>query len=810
MKTASLDDIQEGIRSTVPANWHRDVAEAGDGKPDSPGCAPISVRGSAPPTLLSRTPKSLKQVRFGSPRSTKAKTNVPKTNTDVPYPDPPFDDYLLENALRERPNLRKVIKDPAQCAIRVRDIEELLKVIKQDMTAYCDAHGVDDSFRHVCKSSLCPFDHKGMPHVQPKNASGCVKPLSPNMHLVVGRYVKPWTVKHKVSYAGALIAIQAARSQKPDDNFDTRASAFISHNWEEEFQDFVATALNALDRDSLVWVCSFMINQNKDIGKSLGSNLKEVPFARALGRADRVINFMDARATTLTRSWVVFETYLALNGPRKIDFHVSLPDNSDRNCWDTVSKKLQSLDVRRCQASKQTDHEMIMKLVAGKEDKLNEAVKKEIGRACLHAGALEAARAGTLPGLQKHPEPLCQDAGFTTTLHFAAEAPCEEALRYLIRCQADVTKKNKDGDVPLHFAARSGRVPAVMILLEASADISARNNAGSTPLHLSVRHGRNDLALKLIELGSAVNQVDGEGLTPMHCSAMQGDIKLAMALVKMGACIDVRTQNGQSPLHLAALNGHEQMVTGLVCLRATVDVQNNNGETALHSAAFAGNIGTVEKLVSLSAAVDARTVSGWSPLHMAAYEGFAQTAARLLELGALADSKTTKGGRTALHLAAASGHDAAADVLVKGGAALDARDGSDKTALHWAACNGHSSTVTRLVQLGLPINATDGSGKTALHTAAAKGQTATAAVLVTLGAAADIAEVDGRTPYLEACHHEQFDTAERLRELDAAVDVMLDSGSASLRYASTVQTEMLARLSRAKRRENADPKCSIM
>lgn len=725
----------------------------------------------------------------------------------VPYPEPPFDSRLVELSLRKNPHVHKIVQDAAVCAIRVRDLEDLLTTIQPDMAAYCHAHTVDEGFRHVCQHDPCPFDHTGVPHVDAKSANGPQKALSPNMHLVVGRYVKPWTRKHKVSYAGALIAIQAARTRSA--NLDMRASAFISHNWEELFEDFVATALNALHRDDLVWVCSFLIDQNADIGKTLGTDLREVPFARALRRADRVINFMDSKAATLTRSWVVFETYLTLTDPRDIKFHVALPNNSDRDAWDAVCQQLQCLDVRRCQASKQSDHEMIMKLVSGNEDSLNDAVKAIIGRACVHAGALEAARVGNLAALKNHPEPLCLDAGFTTTLHFAAEAQSEETLVYLIESRADVSAKNKDGDVALHYAACTGRVGNLTMLLQASADICAKNNEGSTALHVAVQNGQNDMAAKLIELGSSVTAVDEEGMTPLHCSTTRGDVTLATTLAKFGALVNAQTHIGRTPLHLAALNGQKLMVSNLISLKALVDAQDSNGETALHCAACSGHTITAETLVELSAGIDTKTKRGWSPLHWATYEGFAATANRLLELGALVDAKTSS-GRAALQLAASSGHAAVATVLFKHGAAIDSEDAHGNTALHWAAVNGHTRTVNQLVQLGIPIDAKDHLGKTALHTAAAKGWTETVTSLISLGALLDVIDATGKTPYQEALQCGHAETAEQLRGLQEDDEEFSPASSAAISRSCTMQTEMVARLNRAARKEQAEARCSVM
>jgi ankyrin repeat protein len=758
------------------------------------------------PTLLSSKSNG-KQVRFDTELQTPRTCVVPP----VPYPEPPFDTCLLRLALRQKPALRKLINDPAVCAIRVRDLDDLLATIKPDMMAYCAAHKVDDCFQHVCQEDPCPFDHQGIPYTKCCKARGTAKELFPNMHLVVGRYVKPWTRKYNVSYAGALIAIQAARTGS--DGSDMKAQAFISHNWEELFEDFVKTALAALDRDDLVWICSFLINQNADIGKALGTDLNQVPFARALRRADRVINFMDFKAATLTRSWVVFETNLALTDPRGIDFHVSLPDNSDSDAWNAVYEKLQSLDVRQCQASKQSDHDMIMQLVAGNEDTLNTRVRDVIGRACMNAGALEAARRGNMEVLAyecKHP--LCHDAGFTTTLHYAAEAPNPDALKFLITRKADLERKNKDGDIALHFAARSGRAESAVILLEAGADISTRNSDGTTPLHAAAEQGHLEIAEVLVQRGGNANAVDGEGMTPLHCASHNACVDLAQALAKFGAEVNARSMSGRTPLHSAAFNGQVQMVETLIDLQATLDAQDKNGETALHCAACNGQTKVAEKLISLSATIDAKTHRDWTPLHWAAYEGHEPTATLLLELGAAVDAQTNS-HRSALHLAASNGHPKVVAVLIKRGADAAAVDGSQKTALHWAATNGHADTVKKLVKWGMPLDGQDSAGRTALHMAAAKGHTETAATLVQLGAAVDVVEANGRTPFAEAQHHAQQETIDRLQELGAneSNEDMTDGILLNQKTTYSMNSEMNARLFRAGRHEReSTPECSVM
>lgn len=736
----------------------------------------------------------------------------------VSFPEAPFDAMLIGQSLGSM-GMRATLTDPALMSIRVRDLEELWKTIKEEMGAYCQSHDLDARFRHVCRQDPCPFDHKGSPFCSSCGAWQPVRPLAPNMHLVVARYVKPWTRRHRLSYAGALIAMKCAGASKGvskvDMESEMRAQTFISHSWEELFEDFVTTAVNALERDNRVWICSLLIDQNKDIGSTLGTDLREVPFARALRRADRVINFMDSEAITLTRSWVVFETYLAVLSMKKT-FHVSLPNNSDRDAWDSVYAKLQDLDVRKCQASVHADHDMIMKFVDGQEDALNTAVKQTIGRACQHASALEAARSGNLAALQSHPEPLCEDAGHTTSLHLAAgNGTTCDPLNFLLEQRADITKENKDGDVALHCAARSGGVDNVLRLLWANADIMSKNNSGVTPLHIAVEEGRSEMAIRLIELGASVDILDAEGRRPLHCSVSTGTAGLAKLLVKRGAVVDATTKSGKTALHLAAKkHGCEDLAAALIELGARVDAKDKDGQTPLHLAACTGCKCVAERLVSMGAAIDVRTILDWTPLHWAAYEGFSQTAERLLALGADVDAKTTS-GRTPFVLAASNGAVHTVHLLVKWGAATGIADRSGKMALHWAAENGHTETVCHLIKLGLPTNAVDRDGKTALHFAAGQGHVETATLLLEFGASVNMPEINGRTPILEAAFFGQDETVQVLLDLGADAEDMckaacVSSSSPTYHRANTLQTEMAARLFRAERQDAFSPACRVM
>ena len=88
-----------------------------------------------------------------------------------------------------------------------------------------------------------------------------------------------------------------------------RPRIFISHSWQERFDDFVASFEHLqLDRGltatDAVWICTFANNQFEVV---LGKMLDESPFYKALEHAMEVALFIDHNASALSRSWCNFE-----------------------------------------------------------------------------------------------------------------------------------------------------------------------------------------------------------------------------------------------------------------------------------------------------------------------------------------------------------------------------------------------------------------------------------------------------------------------------------------------------------------------
>ncbi|KAI0266309.1 ankyrin repeat-containing domain protein, partial [Russula aff. rugulosa BPL654] len=58
-----------------------------------------------------------------------------------------------------------------------------------------------------------------------------------------------------------------------------------------------------------------------------------------------------------------------------------------------------------------------------------------------------------------------------------------EVARILIEGGADVSGRNKNGEILLHVASNAAQPEVVRMLIERGASVSAQNKHGQTPLH---------------------------------------------------------------------------------------------------------------------------------------------------------------------------------------------------------------------------------------------------------------------------------------------------------------------------------------
>jgi len=204
-----------------------------------------------------------------------------------------------------------------------------------------------------------------MPLEQADVEASKVQAMQPNMHLVVGREIKPRTKPFECSLA--LV-------KNPN---GLRITTFVTHTWEEPFDHFTGTLEMALNPNEVVWICSIALDQNADIKKALDSeDLLQSPFAKALRFAPKLIVAMDAQLQVPERSWCVFELEKASQWaiptfvwPYQM---MSLAD---------LEEKVDHLDVRKAKASVAVDQERIHRTIrtGSGYDALNRRLRAFLG-----------------------------------------------------------------------------------------------------------------------------------------------------------------------------------------------------------------------------------------------------------------------------------------------------------------------------------------------------------------------------------------------------------------------------------------------
>lgn len=219
----------------------------------------------------------------------------------------------------------------------------------RNLQDYCKQHHGffgNGSFTHVCVNPCCPYgDHAGVPFLQWHDAPPDVEltQLSPNMHLVVSREIKPRTEPYGCSYA---------LMRNPD---GLAIDVFVTHSWNEIFSDFVGTLRMAIEPEKVVWVCSFALNQNACISSMLDSDdLLQSPFALALRQAPRLVVVLDPELGVPLRAWCAFEIGKAAEWGTPTFLWPSRLSDVQR-----MEEQLSGFDVRNARASVQADEDRI-------------------------------------------------------------------------------------------------------------------------------------------------------------------------------------------------------------------------------------------------------------------------------------------------------------------------------------------------------------------------------------------------------------------------------------------------------------------
>ena len=143
-------------------------------------------------------------------------------------------------------------------------------------------------------------------------------------------------------------------------------------------------------------------------------------------------------------------------------------------------------------------------------------------------------------------------------LHRAAAAPDSYGctmLPRLLRANAPVDRRDKDGETALHVASRHGNLRGVCSLLNAGADVDAVSSHEWTPLHLACRYGYMDIARLLLDSGACANKCGFYGRTALYYAVQNGHRDCVKVLLEYGATDTATSHNTR---HTAADGMNQQ------------------------------------------------------------------------------------------------------------------------------------------------------------------------------------------------------------------------------------------------------------
>merc|ERR1719247_2490115 len=261
---------------------------------------------------------------------------------------------------------------PKSWGISLQQLVQLHDEIIRDLEDYCSTHDFyleNHECVHVCRRQPCRFDgdHRNVKQKRRMEITDrtVLRPMMPNMYIVVDRYLKPQCLAHgpNLSYS---------KLKNPD---GLQISTFVSHTWLEPFRDFVSSLKIALDPDEVIWVCSFALPQNEKQGieAMLQKDLNHVPFSLALKHATKLVVVLDKGLSILQRAWCIYEIERARRWGIPTLLWAHQP-----SILMNLRSSIGSIDFRKATATYKDDQEAIVKAIEedGGYDVLNDHLKR--------------------------------------------------------------------------------------------------------------------------------------------------------------------------------------------------------------------------------------------------------------------------------------------------------------------------------------------------------------------------------------------------------------------------------------------------
>ena len=291
----------------------------------------------------------------------------------------------------------------------------------------------------------------------------------------------------------------------------------------------------------------------------------------------------------------------------------------------------------------------------------------------------------------------------------AAEAGNLIEVRALIKAEANVNAKDRNGMTALMFAAKQGYEKMVQELINSKAELNAQDNQGMTALIMAVKEDHLEVVKMLLAIGKGDTNAKKPGGVMTFISSLTSHSEPESKLGVTRIDVNKRDNERMTALSYATTKGNLEMVQTLLDANADVNAKrppNNREMTELMFASWGGNLALVQILIAAKADVNAMDSEGMTALMGSTIKGAAtQTEEVQIEiikalLAAKADVNakkkgTPKNGWTALMFASYYGNIPLVQTLLAAKAEINA------TALSIAKDNNRADVVRLFEQAGV-------------------------------------------------------------------------------------------------------------
>ena len=184
----------------------------------------------------------------------------------------------------------------------------------------------------------------------------------------------------------------------------------------------------------------------------------------------------------------------------------------------------------------------------------------------------------------------CDELGFTPLQYYSKFGDLE-IVKFLIENNADINKKNPEGNTAFLIALINREDDVARFLLQKGAEIKDKNYSDYTPLMAASWAGNYKIVKALIKRNVDLNEIsdDGYGYSALWSALSNNQLKIAKYLIRHGADVNLIYINRYTVLHLATRNKQREIVKLLLSKNADASIKNNEGKTPIDIAIELGD-----------------------------------------------------------------------------------------------------------------------------------------------------------------------------------------------------------------------------